>query len=83
MSKLLQRCIESGLKMTEQRKVILKVLEDSEDHPSVEVVCERARKFDSSVSIATVYRTLGLLDRGIPERGIRAVDRQDCRISGI
>jgi Fur family ferric uptake transcriptional regulator len=62
MSKLLQKCIDAGLKMTEQRKVILKVLEDSGDHPSVETVCERAKKIDSSVSIATVYRTLGLLD---------------------
>lgn len=48
--------------MTEQRKVILQVLEESEDHPSVEVVCERAKKIDASVSVATVYRTMGLLD---------------------
>src|SRR3954463_13541031 len=62
MSKLLQKCIAAGLKMTDQRKVIIKVLEDSGDHPSVETVCERAKKVDASVSIATVYRTLGLLD---------------------
>jgi Fur family ferric uptake transcriptional regulator len=62
MSKLLQKCVDAGLKMTEQRKAILRVLEDSGDHPSVETVCERARKVDPSVSIATVYRTLGLLD---------------------
>lgn len=62
MSLLLQKCIDAGLKVTEQRKVILKVLEDSTDHPSVETVCERAKAVDASVSIATVYRTLGLLD---------------------
>lgn len=62
MSKLLQKCVDAGLKMTEQRKVILKVLEDSEDHPSVETLCERAKAIDASVSIATVYRTLSLLD---------------------
>jgi Fur family ferric uptake transcriptional regulator len=62
MSKLLQKCAEAGLKMTGQRKVILQVLEESEDHPSVETVYERARKIDSSISIATVYRMLGLLD---------------------
>lgn len=62
MSKLLQKCIDAGLKMTDQRKVIIKVLEDSEDHPSVETLCERAKKVDPSVSIATVYRTIGLLD---------------------
>lgn len=48
--------------MTGQRKVILRVLDDSEDHPSVEDVYERAKTIDSSISIATVYRTLNLLD---------------------
>lgn len=62
MSKLLQKCSEAGLKMTDQRKVILKVLEESGDHPSVDTVCDRAKKIDPSISIATVYRTLGLLD---------------------
>jgi Fur family ferric uptake transcriptional regulator len=54
--------MNSGLKMTGQRRVILKVLSDAEDHPSVEMVYERAKKQDSSVSMATVYRTLNLLD---------------------
>ncbi len=62
MSDLEKRCSDAGLKMTGQRKVVLKVLDESEDHPSVEDVYERAKKIDSSVSIATVYRTLGLLD---------------------
>ncbi len=62
MSDLEQRCADAGLKMTGQRKVILKVLGESEDHPSVESVYERAKKIDSSISIATVYRTLSLLD---------------------
>jgi len=62
MSELEQRCAEAGLKMTGQRKAILKVLDDSEDHPSVEDVYERAKKIDDSISIATVYRTLSLLD---------------------
>ena len=62
MSDLEERCAEAGLKMTGQRKVILKVLGDSQDHPSVEDVYERAKDLDSSISIATVYRTLSLLD---------------------
>ncbi|MCB1783079.1 MAG: transcriptional repressor [Alphaproteobacteria bacterium] len=62
MSELEQRCAEAGLKMTGQRRVILKVLDDSQDHPSVEEVYDRAKKIDSSISIATVYRTLSLLD---------------------
>lgn len=62
MSDLEEKCAEAGLKMTGQRKTILRVLGTSEDHPSVEVVYDRAKKIDSSISIATVYRTLSLLD---------------------
>ena len=57
-----QKCIDAGLKMTGQRKTILKVLDESDDHPSVEDVYERAKEQDSSISMATVYRTLNLLD---------------------
>ncbi len=62
MSNLEQRCAEAGLKMTGQRRVILEVLGTASDHPSVEDVYDRAKKIDSSISIATVYRTLSLLD---------------------
>jgi Fur family ferric uptake transcriptional regulator len=62
ISNLEQRCAEAGLKMTGQRRIILEVLGTASDHPSVEDVYERARKMDSSISIATVYRTLSLLD---------------------
>ncbi len=62
MSSLEERCAQAGLKMTDQRKIILKVLGTSEDHPSVESVYERAKAIDPSISIATVYRTLSLLD---------------------
>ncbi len=48
--------------MTGQRRVILKTLETSEDHPSVDSVFERAKAVDPSISIATVYRTLSLLE---------------------
>ena len=62
MPNLEQRCAEAGLKMTGQRKIILQVLGSAEDHPSVEDVYDRAKALDSSISIATVYRTLSLLD---------------------
>lgn len=62
MTELEQRCINAGLKMTGPRKTILRVLGESMDHPSVEVVYERAKAIDSSISIATVYRTLNMLD---------------------
>lgn len=59
---LLQRCAESGLKMTGQRRTILEVLQEAHDHPSVDAIFERAKCRDASISIATVYRTLSLLD---------------------
>ena len=62
MSGLMDRCAEAGLKMTEQRRVILQILDSAEDHPSVESVYDRAKSVDSSISMATVYRTLNLLD---------------------
>jgi len=57
-----QKCIEAGLKMTAPRKAVLSVLSHAHDHPSVEDVYDRAKKMDPSISIATVYRTLSLLD---------------------
>ena len=57
-----QRCVEAGIKMTEQRRVIMRVLAQSDDHPSVETVHQRVKSIDPSISIATVYRTLHLLD---------------------
>ena len=62
MNDLEERCSQAGLKMTGQRRAILEVLKTSEDHPSVEDVYDRAKEIDKSISIATVYRTLGLLD---------------------
>ncbi len=57
-----QKCIEQGLKMTEQRRVIAQVLSESSDHPDVEMLYERASKIDSKISIATVYRTVRLFE---------------------
>ncbi len=57
---LLEKCNKLGLKMTEQRKVIVKVLSESTDHPDVESVYRRASKVDTSIGIATVYRTIKL-----------------------
>jgi Fur family ferric uptake transcriptional regulator len=62
MNTLEKRCAEAGLKMTEQRKTILKVLDESADHPSVEILYERAKALDPSISMATVYRTMNMLD---------------------
>ena len=53
-------CIEKGMKMTEQRRVIARVLSLAEDHPDVEEVHRRAADLDPRISIATVYRTVRL-----------------------
>ena len=55
-------CIERGLKMTEQRRVIAQVLSQSTDHPDVELVYQRASARDPRISIATVYRTVKLFE---------------------
>lgn len=64
-----KRCSEKGLRMTGQRRVIAKVLEDADDHPDVEEMYNRASAIDDKISIATVYRTVKLLEEtGIIER---------------
>jgi Fur family ferric uptake transcriptional regulator len=67
-SKLEQICVEKGLKMTEQRRVIARVLSEASDHPDVEAVHRRATAIDPNISIATVYRTVRLFE----EAGILA-----------
>lgn len=61
-SRIEQRCIDKGMKMTEQRRVIARVLSEAEDHPDVEEVYRRATKIDPRISIATVYRTVRLFE---------------------
>jgi Fur family transcriptional regulator, ferric uptake regulator len=61
-SRLEQLCLDKGLKMTEQRRVIARVLSDSDDHPDVEQVYRRATEIDPHISIATVYRTVRLFE---------------------
>lgn len=66
-----QLCADKGLRITEQRRVIARVLSDSEDHPDVEMLHRRASAIDPKISIATVYRTVRLFE----EAGI--LDRHD------
>lgn len=62
-------CVEKGMRMTEQRRVIARVLSLAHDHPDVEEVYHRASEVDSKISIATVYRTVRLFEEaGILER---------------
>ena len=64
-----QLCADKGLRITEQRRTIARVLGEAEDHPDVETLHERAAAVDPKISIATVYRTVRLFEEaGILER---------------
>lgn len=66
---ILQRCEASGLRLTEQRRTIAGVLEAADDHPDVEELYHRAAAQDPNISLATVYRTVKLLEEsGILEK---------------
>jgi Fur family ferric uptake transcriptional regulator len=68
-SRIERLCVERGLKMTGQRRVIARVLSEAGDHPDVEELYRRASALDQHISIATVYRTVRLLEeKGILER---------------
>lgn len=66
-------CLEKNMRMTEQRRVIARVLSEASDHPDVEELHRRAHQVDPHISIATVYRTVRLFE----EAGI--IDRLDFR----
>jgi len=69
MDRLESLCVEKGMRMTEQRRVIARVLSGSDDHPDVEELYRRASEIDPNISIATVYRTVRLFEEaGILER---------------
>jgi len=56
------KCIQKGVRLTEQRKLIAKVMSESESHPDVAELHKKVGKFDSKISIATVYRTVKLFE---------------------
>ena len=69
MTRIEKLCVDKGLRMTDQRRVIARVLSDSGDHPDAEELYRRAAAIDPHISIATVYRTVKLFeDAGILER---------------
>ena len=64
-----EACLAKGMRMTEQRRVIARVLSSAQDHPDVEELHRRAVAIDDNISISTVYRTVKMLeDAGIIER---------------
>ncbi len=73
MDRIEKLCVEKGMRMTDQRRVIARVLSMSKDHPDVEELYRRASAVDDGISIATVYRTVRMFE----EAGI--LDRHDFR----
>ena len=61
-SEIERLCIEKNMRMTDQRRVIARVLSDADDHPDVEEVYKRSIEIDDQISIATVYRTVRLFE---------------------
>lgn len=69
ISRIEAKCLEKGLKMTGQRRVIARVISESTDHPDVELLYQRSAALDPNISIATVYRTVRLFEEaGISQR---------------
>ncbi len=73
MSKLETLCVEKGLRMTDQRRTIARVLSEADDHPDAEELHRRANALDSSISLATVYRTVKLFEE------YNIIERHDFR----
>ena len=73
MSKIEDKCEEKGVRLTDQRRLIAKVMSQSSDHPDVDELHQRISKIDEKVSIATVYRTVKLFE----ESGI--IEKHDFR----
>ena len=66
---LLEKCVAQNIRITPQRQIIIKVIEESEDHPDVDQLYRRSVELDDTISIATVYRTVKLLEEaGVIER---------------
>jgi Fur family ferric uptake transcriptional regulator len=63
MGNLLKTCLDKGIKLTKQRKEIVRVIEESADHPDVDMIYQRVITTDKNISIATVYRTIAILEQ--------------------
>ena len=69
MNNIEEKCLARGVRLTEQRKIIAKIMSQAADHPDVDELHKRANKIDKKISIATVYRTVKLLEEsGIVEK---------------
>ncbi len=61
MAEVIDRCLEAGVRMTNQRRIIIELIDEATDHPDVHTIYRRAIKVDEDISLATIYRTVGVL----------------------
>ena len=69
MVRVIDKCLEAGVRMTNQRRIIIELIDESDDHPDVETIYRRAIAIDKTISLATIYRTVGVLEQvGVVEK---------------
>lgn len=82
VSRVEQICLEKGLKITEQRRIIARVVSESLDHPDVDKIYKKASAIDENISIATVYRTMKLFEEsGVVEKHDFGIGRARYEVS--
>jgi len=63
MAKVIDKCLEAGVRMTNQRRIIIELIDEADDHPDVDTIYRRAIEVDKTISLATIYRTVGVLEQ--------------------
>ncbi len=63
MVKVIDKCLEAGVRMTNQRRIIIELIDNADDHPDVDTIYRRAIEIDGTISLATIYRTVGVLEQ--------------------
>ena len=63
MAPVIDKCLEAGVRMTNQRRIIIELIDDADDHPDVDTIYRRAIELDNTISLATIYRTVGVLEQ--------------------
>jgi len=67
--RVIDKCLEAGVRMTNQRRIIIELIDEADDHPDVETIYRRAIAVDKTISLATIYRTVGVLEQaGVVEK---------------
>ena len=80
---MLEKCVKAGLRMTNQRVSIATTLDESLDHPDADEIYRRAHEVDPTISIATVYRTLGIFEKaGLIQKVTVGDGRSELRTAG-